>query len=151
MLLSGLIHGHSVALQVLALERVYVTLGMVTASVWWPITCPEDDLYPGPVPGFRRAIALLRELGVLVDRDPEEIECVLDGVKGTWFMWPRPEALKPADLPGGAAYDAVWHGCPTEGYSMRATPVDNDGVTLPTHECYVAFITEDAREEALTH
>lgn len=34
---------------------------------------------------------------------------------------------------------------------MRATPVDNDGVTHPTHECYVAFITEDAREEALTH
>jgi hypothetical protein len=36
------------------------------------------------------------------------------------------------------------------GYSIRATPVDNDGVTLPTYDCYVAFITEDARTAALT-
>lgn len=35
-------------------------------------------------------------------------------------------------------------------YSMRATPVDNDGVTLPTHVCSVAFITEDAKTAALT-
>ncbi len=136
----------------LALERVYVTLGMVTASVWWPITCPEDDLYPGPVPGFRKAIALMRELGVPVDRDPEEIECVLDGVKGTWFMWARPEGLEPAALPGGVSYTTEWIECPEGGgYSMRSTPLDNTGVTYPTHECYVAFITEDAREAALTH
>ena len=66
-------------------------------------------------------------------------------------MWPRPERVKPADLPGGNLYECVWEVCHAGvGYSMRATPVDNDGVTLPTHVCSVAFILEDARTAALT-
>lgn len=48
-------------------------------------------------------------------------------------------------------YLSTWESrCPEAGYAIRATPLDNDGVTLPTYECYVAFITEDARTAALT-
>lgn len=150
MLLSGLIHGHSVVVHLLVLGRVNVTVGPVAVSVWWPITVPEDDFVHAPVPGWRDAIRLLRELGVAVDRDPEEIECEINGVKGTWTVWPRPVGLEPADLPGSHPYLAAWHTCPEDGYSIRSTPLDNVGVTLPTYECYVAFITEDAKTAALT-
>ena len=75
----------------------------------------------------------------------------LDGVKGTWFLWPRPERVQPADLPDGRPFEVTWlEQEDGEGYSIRSTPLDNDGVTLPTHVCSVAFITEDARTAALT-